>query len=91
MNIDEVLNERFRGLPPAVQDALRPRLEALVGVMEALCDVVREEGKVPAGHLYAACAGTMGLDDFTGVIRFLERAGLVKYANHTVLWTGSTE
>lgn len=63
-------------------------VKAALEVTKAIADMIKEVGSVPSGELYVRCMGHLTLDQYQGVIRLLERTGLVKESNNLLTWVG---
>lgn len=54
----------------------------------ALGETIRECGRVPSGHLYAAVMGHMSLSCYQQLIGVLKNAGMVREESHELIWCG---
>lgn len=65
------------------------KAKALLGIVQAIADSIREVGSAPEGVLYAACMGNMRLDQFERIIDMLIRAKLIQRdSSHVLTWIG---
>lgn len=64
------------------------KAKAIVAVIEAVSDCIRELGSVPSGHLYAQLMSKLNIDQYTAIISFLKDAGLVKESGYLLTWIG---
>ena len=62
--------------------------EAVVQIVKAVSESIRELGSVPSGHLYAQLMGILNLDQYNQIIGILKRSGLVSESNHLLEWIG---
>ena len=61
--------------------------EAVVEIIKAVADAIRELKRVPSGHLYARLMGHMDLDQYNLIIGLLINAGLIEKTNsHELIW-----
>lgn len=63
-------------------------VKALIEVVRATGEIIRELKQVPSGHLYASMMGHLSLDDYNIVIGVLKDAGLVVEKNYLLIWVG---
>lgn len=68
-------------------------VDALVKTMREytmlLADIIKLEGSIPSGHLYARMMGACRIEDFNMMIDCLKDVGLIKYhSNHLIEWIG---
>lgn len=63
-------------------------IAAVVGMVAAIAEVIRELGSIPSGHLYASLADKMDIHTYNVVIARLKGAGLVAEAAHVLRWIG---
>lgn len=54
----------------------------------AMGETIRELGRVPSGHLYAAVMSKMSLQCYQQLIGVLKNAGLVREESHELIWCG---
>lgn len=60
-----------------------------LSVIRAIAETIREVGTAPKGPMYAALMGAgVQLDEFTGALDTLVRAGLVTQTATVAKWTG---
>jgi len=65
------------------------KVEAALGMVQAMADAIKELGSVPSGHLYARVMGHMSLENYTAIIGVLIKAGLVEMdSSHLLRWVG---
>lgn len=63
--------------------------KAVLDIVLAVCEAIRELGEVPSGHLYARLMGMLSLEQYTRILDVLKNAGLVKEENsHLLKWIG---
>lgn len=55
---------------------------------KAVADVIRELKEIPSGHLYAQLMGTISLETYNRIIKYLLDAELIQSSNHLLIWTG---
>ncbi len=63
-------------------------IDAVVKIIGAVADVIRELGQVPSGHLYARLMDLMTLDRFQQILGILKSSGMVREQGHLLTWTG---
>jgi len=66
--------------------ATRESIQALVKVITAIADTIKELKEVPSGVLYAQLMGNMTLENYTYVIDILKQSGKVKESNNVLSW-----
>jgi hypothetical protein len=71
-------------MPQPTPDQVKAVLEILV----AVGDAIKELGRVPSGHLYARLMDKLSLEQYNTVIRKLKETGLVKEEAHELIWIG---
>jgi hypothetical protein len=65
------------------------KLQAVIQVVRAVADAIKELGSVPSGHLYAQLMCRLELREYGRVIEILVDGGLVqKDASHLLTWIG---
>ena len=64
------------------------QVKALIVVIQALGEAIRELKSVPSGHLYSQVMGKMDIDNFQYCIGMLKKAGKVKEENFLLSWVG---
>ena len=64
----------------------KEQVGAVVDVIRALADTIRELGSVPNGHLYAQVMEVLDLPTYERAIAMLKRAGLVAESGHLLTW-----
>jgi hypothetical protein len=70
------------------QEQKNKDVEATIGVIKAVADVIRELGSIPSGHLYARLIGHLNIDQYNTIIGLLKRAGLVEENAFMLRWIG---
>lgn len=63
-------------------------LKAVIGMIHAVGDCIRELKQVPSGELYARLCGKLTLDTYNQIISALVGAKMVKNDNHLLIWIG---
>jgi hypothetical protein len=63
-------------------------VEATIGVIKAVADVIRELGEIPSGHLYARLMGSLNIDQYNTIIGVLKKCQLVKEERYLLTWIG---
>ena len=63
-------------------------LAARLHFIRILADSVKEAGRIPSGHLYAAVMGIATLEAYQSCVETLKRSGLIKEVNHELIWVG---
>jgi hypothetical protein len=67
----------------------KEQIKAVLGVIRAVADAIKELGEVPSGHLYASLMGQLSLSEYEQVIDILVRGGLVhRGAGYLLIWVG---
>jgi hypothetical protein len=66
----------------------KEEMVAVVQLVEAISETIRELKEVPSGHLYAHLMGKMSLSTYTSIIDILKRAKLVEEENYLLRWIG---
>ena len=61
---------------------------AVIQVVAALAESIRELGSVPSGVLYANVCGHLSMSMYERVIQTLKNAGLVSESGHVLTWIG---
>jgi|HubBroStandDraft_2_1064218.scaffolds.fasta_scaffold4199101_1 hypothetical protein len=63
---------------------------AVVEIVFAIRDAIKELGEVPSGHLYglAAAPAGMSLENYQQIIDLLKQTGKVTESNHLLKWVG---
>jgi hypothetical protein len=64
----------------------KEQVGAVLGVLQALADVVRASGRVPNGHLYARVMGSVSLDQYNQLVGVLVRSGVVRLEHDELVW-----
>ncbi len=65
------------------------KARAALAIVQAIADTIREVGRIPSGHLYAQVMAHVSFNDYSGTIRLLSDAGLVREtAAHELVWIG---
>jgi hypothetical protein len=62
--------------------------DAMLQVILAVAEAIRDLGEVPSGHLYARLMGHMTIGTYEGIIGALQGSGLVTEENHLLTWAG---
>lgn len=63
------------------------KIKAVLAMVKAVADAIRELDQVPSGELYARVMGTLGLDEYEWAVCQLIRAGLVtRDRSHMLRW-----
>jgi hypothetical protein len=62
--------------------------DALVKVVTAIADTIKELSPVPSGVLYAHLAGHLTLESYTEIIRILTASNVIRVQNHLITWVG---
>lgn len=62
--------------------------QAVIEILKAVADAIRELGEIPSGHLYAQLMGHMSLELYQKIIGALVAAKLVEEQNHLLRWIG---
>jgi hypothetical protein len=63
--------------------------DAVLEVIQAVAEAIKDLGEVPSGHLYAMLMGHMSLETYEGIINVLVRSGKVeKKMSHLLVWKG---
>lgn len=63
-------------------------IKAVIGMVMAVGDTIRDLGSVPSGELYARLMGHMTLNTYNMLIERLKGAGVVKEEAHLLTWIG---
>lgn len=63
-------------------------IKAVIGIISAVGDAIRELGEVPSGHLYANLMARMEFSTYEMVISSLKNAGLVTETGFILKWVG---
>jgi phosphoribosylamine-glycine ligase len=67
--------------------ANKDQVKALIQIVQAIADTIKEVGEVPSGVLYAQLMGKMSLENYQYVIDILKQSGKVKESNsHLLSW-----
>lgn len=64
---------------------------AILNVILALTEAIRDLGEVPSGHLYASVMSHLSLAEYQQVIAAIVSTGLVTQSNHLLTWVGPKE
>jgi hypothetical protein len=56
----------------------------------AVADVIRAEGEMPSGELYAVLMPKISIETYQKLIRTLVSAELIRETNHLLVWIGPT-
>ena len=62
--------------------------DAMLSIVTAIADAIRDLGSVPSGHLYARVMGALSLSQYNQVIGILKKQGLVEESGHLLTWSG---
>ena len=65
-------------------------INAVIGMIRAVGDCIRDLKQVPSGELYARLCGKLSLATYNQIIGALVSAKLVKDDNHLLTWVGPT-
>ena len=61
--------------------------KALIAIVQAIAETVKELKEVPSGVLYAQLMGKISLDNYQYIIGILKQSGKVKESNaHLLSW-----
>jgi hypothetical protein len=66
--------------------ATKEQAKALIQIVQAIADTIKELKEVPSGVLYAHLMGKMSLDNYQYIIGILKESGKVKESNHLLSW-----
>jgi hypothetical protein len=67
----------------------KQQIDALISMIRAVGDAIRELGSVPSGHLYARLCGHLDINSYQKVIDALIGAKLVRRdESHLLTWIG---
>jgi len=58
---------------------------AIKGTM-AIAEAIREVKQVPSGTLYANLCGVMSIDQFSEIVKLLERAKVIENRSNLLVW-----
>jgi hypothetical protein len=62
--------------------------KAVIEVLMAVADAIKELKEVPSGHLYAALMGKMDIQSYEAIIRTLINSKLVARRSDLLVWVG---
>jgi hypothetical protein len=62
--------------------------KAVIEVLMAVADAIKELKAVPSGHLYAALMGKMDIQSYEAIIRTLVNTKLVARRGDLLVWVG---
>lgn len=74
-------------------DVTREEIRAVLEIMLAMSEAIRELGRVPSGVLYAQMMGALpglSLQSYQSIVDRLVGAGLIKVVAHELIWIGPT-
>lgn len=66
----------------------REQVQAVFDVMLAITEVIRAEGEVPSGVLYARLMDKMSLETYNAILSKIKGSGLVVEKNYLLTWVG---
>ena len=69
-----------------MSDVTTQQVEAGMRTVLAVGQAIREAGRIPSGHLYAALMGVLTLDTYNRVIGLLKKSGCVREEYHELIW-----
>ena len=61
---------------------------AAIELIKTVADAIKEVGRIPSGHLYAAMMNTLSLEQYNDLIALLKRTNLIEEANNELIWRG---
>lgn len=61
---------------------------AVLELVHAVGELIREVGPIPSGELYARLAPGMNLPTYQALLASLEESKLIRVRNHLISWTG---
>jgi hypothetical protein len=62
--------------------------KAVIEVLMAVADAIKELKKVPSGHLYVVLMGKIDLQSYEAIIRMLVHSKLVERRGDLLVWVG---
>lgn len=68
--------------------ATRQQIKAVLNVMIAITDAIREAREIPAGHLYAAVMEHVDLATFESIVARIVATRIVECRGHLLVWVG---
>lgn len=66
----------------------KEQVSAAFQITAAVCEAIREAGRMPSGTLYAMCMGRMDIETYNKLVTTIKRTGLVEERGHELVWVG---